>query len=265
MEEKITDVTVTESAELPLIARDGDMLITAEVIKRAEQQVEGIKKIKLISIKVTNESDWVIMEGKPCTQNSGNMKIAALWGVSFLKPSISEMRRTDEKGDYVEFTTSGEGEFKGRRASDIGTASTRDPLLGKVQGGYRPLCDVDLQDIKKCSITNWQSRVLRKILGLSFELDDLKKAGLDIDRIKGYKFASGGQGGGLISEAQGKRLFAIASSLKVPETVVKNVLKGFGYEQSKDVKRTDYDQIVKMVEDKGKAANEKLNDEGPGY
>jgi len=251
-ENNVTDVTVTKQEEMPLIARDG-MLITPEVIKRAEQQVEGIKKIKIISIKVTNESDWVMMEDKPCTQNSGNMKIAALWGVSFLKPTITEERRNDDKGEYVEFTTSGSGEFKGRTASDIGTASTRDPLLGKKGGVFRPLSEVDLQDIKKASLTNWQSRVLKKILGLSFEISDLEKAGLDVKKIKGHKFAGGGDGGGLISHPQGSRLFAISKSAKISEDMVKTILKGFGYEHSKDIKRTDYEAICKMVEDKGKA------------
>jgi len=252
MDEKITDVEIVKPEEMPLIARDG-MLITPEVIKRAEQQVEGIKKIKIISIKVTNESDWVMMEDKPCTQNSGNMKIAALWGVSFMRPTITEERRTDDKGEYIEFTTSGSGEFKGRTASDIGTASTRDPLLGKKGGQFRPLSEVDLQDIKKASLTNWQSRVLKKILGLSFEVSDLEKAGLDIKKIKGHKFAGGGDGGGLISQPQANRLYAIGKSSKLSDDVIKATLKAFGYEHSKDIKRGDYEAICKAIEDKGKA------------
>ena len=257
MNDEIRDVEVVhpQTEAMPLIMQGNGGLITDEAIKRAELQIEGIKKIKALSIRVTNEDDWVIFEGKPTTQNSGNMKIAQLWGVSFLSPKIEETRRNDEKGEYIEFTISGYGEWNKRQIHDIGTFSTRDPLLGKVKGEYRPLCDVDLQDVKKAALSNWQSRILRKVLGLSFNLDDLKNAGLDVAKIKGTKFASGGQGGGIISEAQAKRMFAIAHTANVSEAECLVILKKYGYEHSKDVKREHYEKICSEIEAKGKEPN----------
>lgn len=236
------------AVDLPLVLQGDSMLLTEEKIKQAEMQITGIKRIKNLSIQVTDEHDWAIFEGKPSTQNSGNMKIAQLWGVSFLNPKIEEIRRSDTKGEYIEFTVSGYAEWNGRQVHDIGTFSTRDPLLGRVKGEYRPLCDVDLQDVKKAAISNWQSRILRKILGLSFNLDDLKKAGLDVDKIRGTKFASGGQGGGIISEAQQKRLYALAKKGNKTAEQMAEYLKTKGYDNSKDIERKDYETICEWAE-----------------
>lgn len=247
MEENDKQLAQVEEITQPLVAREVG-LITADDIRRADMAVAGLNKIKAISLKLTNRSDWAVFNGKPCLQNSGCMKVAGLWGVSFLDPKITETRRQDDKGEYIEFSCEGKADFRGRIVTDFGTASTRDKLLGSVHGELRPLSDVDLPSVKKMAVTNWQSRILKKILGLSFEMDDLAQAGIKLDG--GVKYASGGGGGGLISEAQAKRLFAIG---KGNHDMIKVVLKGFGYEHSKDIKREDYEAICKTVEDKNKA------------
>lgn len=245
------EIMKSEAEEvLPLVVRESS-LITADVIRQMEAQVDGLNKIKTISLRLTNKSDWMVMDGKPCLANSGCMKIANLWGVSFNSPEVNCETITDDKGEYKLFTCSGRAEFRGRTVEDIGTSSTRDKLLGRVGGGLRPLSEVDLPSVKKMSVTNWQSRILKKILGLAFEMEDLKAAGINVE--KGYSHAGGGEGGGLISQPQANRLFAISKSAKLSEDSVKSIIKGFGYEHSKDIKRTDYEAICKMVEDKGKA------------
>jgi hypothetical protein len=233
-------------AKEPMPVVMSDLTITADVIRQAELQVEGLNKIKSISLKVTNSTDWTVMEGKPCLQNSGCMKIAQLWGVNFLSPKLDEERRSDDRGEYITFTCSGKARFRNREVEDIGTSSTRDKLLGSKAGQLRPLADVDVQSVKKMAVTNWQSRILKKILGLSFEMRDLEAMG--VKPATGTKFASGGQGGGLISEAQGKRLYALAQKGNKTDEQMKAYLKGFKYEHSKDIKREDYEKICDWAE-----------------
>ena len=244
MEEEKKELAKVEE---PVIMAEG--LLTDEVIKRAELQVTGLNKIKEISLKITNKNDWMIMNEKPCLNNSGCMKVSALWGVSFGSPSIIEEKRTDDRGEYIMFTASGEAEFKNRVINDIGTFSTRDKLLGTVGGSLKPLSEVDLPSIKKASVTNWQSRILKKILGLSFEMADLEKAGIKVEAKVNH--AGGGAGGGLISEAQGKRLWAITKGAGGDETRLKIHLKEkYGIESSKDIKVTWYEMICEYAGNK---------------
>jgi hypothetical protein len=170
--------------EQPLAIADG--LLDFAAIQRAEMMVEGINKIKIISLKVTGPQDWSLQGGKPFLENIGCMKIAQLWGVNFkerqFNPEGGE-RISDGKGDYILFTCVGRAEFKGRFVEDIGTCSTRDDFFGRSKGGLKALEDVDLENIKKKAVTNLQGRLLKKILGLSYNLDDLKAAGINLEKV----------------------------------------------------------------------------------
>src|SRR3990167_8810309 len=130
---KVIVPEVLGQEEKPLAIADG--LLNEESIKRAEMMVEGVNKIKAISLKVTNYMDWSLQSGKPYLENSGCMKIAQLWGVNFLDRELTQEKCTDAKGDYVLWTCAGRAEFKNRVVEDIGTCSTRDDFFGTQKGG----------------------------------------------------------------------------------------------------------------------------------
>ena len=252
---------VIVETEKPLIFAEPNLL-TPATIEQAEEMVKSINKIKEISILATNRADWVLFENKPCLQNSGCMKIAALWGVSFESPEIKEEKRNDTRGEYITFTVSGRASFKGRVVDDIGTASTRDPLYAGKKENPLPLADIDLTDIKKAALTNWQSRILRKILGLSFEMADLEKMGIKLE--KSFSFAKGGKGGGLISDAQGKRLFALVRvGNKTADDLKAYLIENYNMDHTKDIKKSDYEAICAWAQDLKTTMNKaEKNDQG---
>lgn len=255
-ENESRDIAPEEKSQ-PLAIADG--LLNEEAIRRAELMVDGVKKIKAISAKVTNPNDWTIQNGNPYLQNTGCMKIAQLWGVNFLDrkfvPEGGELRE-DEKGSYYLFTVEGRAEFKGRIVEDVGTCSTRDDFFGtRKEAGikaYKPLGEVDIENIKKKAVTNLQGRLLKKILGLSYTMEELNAAGVILERSTQIKYASGGAGGGKISEAQGKLLFAVAmhgtngpEDKKSRELELKKHLKEtYQLEHSRDIGWKDYEAIV---------------------
>lgn len=258
---------IPEEKNQPLAIADN--LLSAEAISRAELMVEGVKRIKAISAKVTNANDWTIQNGNPYLQNTGCMKIAQLWGVNFKErvfiPESGELRQ-DDKGVYYLFTVQGRAEFKGRTIEDVGTCSTRDEFFGtrKDERGikqYKPLHEVDLENIKKKAVTNLQGRLLKKILGLSYTMEELTAAGVDLSKSPAVNYAGGGAGGGKISEAQGKRLFAIAMSgtggpedKSTRETELKKYLKEkYHIESSKDIERKDYEVVCAWADNMAKS------------
>lgn len=261
LEAKVTGYGIAEKQDQPIILSDG--LLTEEAIKRAELMVDGIKKIKTISIKVTNENDWSLQSGKPYLENTGCMKIAQLWGVNFInrrfEPEGGE-RYEDEKGTYWIYTCRGNAEFRGRVVEDIGTCSTRDDFFGtkKVDGEkvFKSPFEIDFENIKKKAVTNMQSRLLKKILGLSFTMEDLDKAGINLGKVTKINYAGGGKGGGTISEAQGKRLFAIlaqgsktSGEREERQSLLKAYLHDeFGIETTKEIERSNYEKVCSMAE-----------------
>jgi len=60
--------------------------------------------------------------------------------------------------------------------------------------------------------------------------------------------------GEVISDAQRKRLFAISKEGEVSEEQVKEICAKYGYYSTKEIKKTDYEKIVKEVEEFPKQA-----------
>ena len=69
----------------------------------------------------------------------------------------------------------------------------------------------------------------------------------------GCLFAEGGAGGGKISEAQAKRLYAMAKQNNVSNDAMSKYLKtNFKIDNSKEINKTDYERICNWVIEQGK-------------
>jgi hypothetical protein len=104
----------------------------------------------------------------------------------------------------------------------------------------------------KSAITNCVSNGVTSLLGLkNLTWIQLKEAGIEKEQTTTVKYAAGGAGGGLISEAQGKRLFAIMQSMRCDETAFRAWLKeNYKIDSTKDIQKKDYEAICNHVEGK---------------
>jgi len=236
----------------PLVVQKTELL-TDDVLKRAEIQVNGLNKVKLLCMRSTNSRDWIKSGDNPYLTLNGTMKIRQVWGITIKDTKIECETIKDESGTYKLFTCSGKAIWQGHTIEDIGTCSTRDDFFGKKDKKFKLLEDVDLENIKKKAYTNFQNRILKKILGFNPTWEDLKEAGIDIDKISKVTYASGGLGGGLISEGQRKRLYAIWTSAKKKDDDVKKYLvEKYPYTEghTSKIKTSDYETICNWAEKK---------------
>jgi hypothetical protein len=188
-------VPVEVLKEKPLILSD-DFQTMEELTKQAEKQVDFVKKVKIISVRVTNYMDWINQDGNPYLEVSGTMKINQLWGVSISDQKIDIQTITDEKGTYKVVVVTGKGTWRGHTIEDVGTCTTRDQLFSKAYGVEKKQEDVSLENVIKAATTNFHNRLIKKIIGLKFTWEDLQEAGLDVEKIKEgrkVKHASKGQ------------------------------------------------------------------------
>lgn len=167
--------------DAPLIQSCTDM---NEVVKRAEAEVDALRKIKIISLRVTNENDWIDRSGNPYLQIWGTMKIAGIWGISIKDMKHERQDFKDKDGDYYVVITSGKAVFRTREIDEIGTCTSRDEFFGYKDKQMKALEDVVYENILKASATNFHNRVLKKILGLAPTWEDFKEAGLDRAKMK---------------------------------------------------------------------------------
>jgi hypothetical protein len=170
-------------------------LVTGEQIKQAEESVEAIKKIKLLALRVTTPHDWVDMGGKPYLAETGCMKIARLFGVSFTDLTVEEVKRTEGSTTVYRYIATCTARFNGGSLEVEGAASSDDDFFSMRNGERLPIQDINLNNIRKKATTNAQSRALKKILGLGgLTWEDVRGAGVEKSatasvRYKGQKAA----------------------------------------------------------------------------
>ncbi|MDP3722393.1 MAG: hypothetical protein Q8R91_02720, partial [Candidatus Omnitrophota bacterium] len=81
--------------------------------------------------------------------------------------------------------------------------------------------------------------------------EDLKRFGINADLVTGVEHKTGAEGGGnvlLISEAQGKRLYAITKGAGVADEDARALLLAYGFERSSQMTRARYDEIISVIQ-----------------
>jgi len=170
--------------EPEILSGSSEMDILEKVVEQGEKRLETIKKVKQISLSITNETDWLIINNIPYLQSSGAEKIARLFGISWSNFSYSVENFSD--GHLLVIC---EGEFsfetpKGKLLIQaFGVKSSKDPFLSK--GGKLSPKDIDMPNLYKSAYTNCINNGIKRILGLrNLTIEDLKAAGLMVEKIK---------------------------------------------------------------------------------
>lgn len=203
-----------------------------------------------LCIKMTQPSDWVShSKGKYSLQCSGAEKICNPLGIEWDEPVIMRLDLEDERGKYYEFECKGKIYSKALRrgAFFTGNCDSRDPFF-VARGRF------DMGDIRKSAFSNWLVNAVTRLAGIRNPTPELfKRAGLDPSKIPGIDYGgntSEQKGGEFISDAQGKRLYAMSKTAKMSTETLKEYLKDeYKTEHSKEIKKKDYEAICKWVEE----------------
>jgi hypothetical protein len=180
-------------------------------------------------------------------QASGAEKICNPLGIVWDRPAVVKHERADEKGPFYEYEVEGIMQCRvlKRYGWFTGNCSSRDKFFN-ARGGF------DEGDIRKAAFSNWIVNGVARLAGIRNPTRALlEKAGLksaDVASIDYSGNRSQEQSQDVISEAQAKRLWAIFKNTGAPEEALRAGLEAKGYKSSKDIKKRDYDAIVKWVE-----------------
>jgi len=208
-------VNASPASNLPEVTSDGDdylppaLRLNAELIDsdplRAAQIVEKrrefFKMIKSSSLKMTDNQDWVTVGKKPYLQASGCEKLMPIWGIFIesytLTPTIMEAQRMFRDGIPVPFAVEGYAgctTFGGKVSKFLGGRNADDDFFRvryednkKVR---RPMTDVDVLDVAKAAVSNFEVQVVTRILGIrNLSHEELAanglKAGAKVEYTKG--------------------------------------------------------------------------------
>jgi len=178
--------------------------LSPEIIRRLTAQVELYQQAINIAIKLTNAWDWTNHGGKPYLMASGTDKVKNPFRINLSPQEPRREERKDAKGEYYLYTCYGEAtsNLLGVTIKGIGTCSSRDQFFGSftkttpIGGGkvrrervMRPLEEIDEQNIKKKSVTNWRQGMVKQLLGLeNITWEQIKGAGIDLEKITKVEF-----------------------------------------------------------------------------
>lgn len=156
------------------------------------KRVEALKHIIGEALRLTTTKDWVDFGGTPYLQASGAEKLIGPFGIRFrnrtIEPSLRDACAMWRDGIPVYFECTGtvvmggfETEIVGGRNTDDGFFRDQfewvdDPSGRKKADGTpwkvksklppKPLTEVDIGDVRKSSVSNWEARAVSTCLGL---------------------------------------------------------------------------------------------------
>ena len=240
--------------------------------KIAQQRIEFFRKVTLLSLRRTTVNDWCDQGGKPYLQATGAEKLLALWGITTHDVKIHiEM---DEGTGFPAYEVTGRvgSRVLGTEMDVIGGRNANDKFY---QDQLSATGRLDLLDVRKAAYSNWLVNAITRIIGMrGLTWEDVstatngaitketcagkikyKNKDKTQEQTQAQPTQQSNQGppqqnGTVISEAQGKRFYAIAKGGGWQDQEIKDYLKReYGIEHSRDIKRADYDAICKAMEE----------------
>lgn len=218
-----------DSHPLEIIRDEGGLLDLMDIRdlnvleEEASHRIKIVNTLRVISLKITNTSDWTKHGENFHLGESGSSKIRDLFGLSLVSVEQEKKEESDAKGRYYIWTTKGIVMKGSVKMEVIGTASTRDKFFGKFYDKetkktiWKELSEIDETNIKKKSFTNFEVNAVTRFMGLrNITAEELKKAGLDVDKIQviGYKSSKKEATGKVTEHKEGKKVDLLSTGLK---------------------------------------------------
>lgn len=202
--EEVAKIPVQQEIDLISIPQKDEKSLVeiGKELDAIEKNFQLFNRLKVIAIKLTKPTDWVIQsDGRggqsPYLMDRGAENVAIAFGVDIL-PGIQLRQEwaVDDRGRYYTFISQGRAFSKklNRFVEDIGVCSQRDKFFGKIGNEFKPIEDVDMANIRRKCITNLYNRLIKRVIGLmNLTIDDLKSAGFNIDAIPRIEYKTGAQ------------------------------------------------------------------------
>lgn len=278
-DKELKGTEIVEASTQPLTARHEQTVEMA--LANAEKHIAKRRGLVKLIAKNIDPRD-VVIYGKPPKETVHYAKNACKQILSWIEADITEVSITQttyqgKKGPYIVFEANGTLLMGQRRVAITGSRATYDDFFGRAYGEELPLEEVDIPSVRLAAITNMWNHALEDA-GLKPSLDELRTAGLDLTKASYVNFRerkdsaetdqaesrpsqsqqngshkSDEPKGERISEAQAKRLFAIAKNLGYSVEEYRGVLSAsFGVSSDRELPKSVYQLAEKYFTDNRK-------------
>lgn len=250
--------TSEEVMELPAVPIDE----LVQIAQAAQQRIEAIKLIKTVALGVTNARDWVDQQGRPYLQASGCEKVARTFGISW--QILGEPQVEHLPGGHIQVTYKARFSLGKASIEAIGVRASNEPFFSTrwKKNGEKitlPASEITLGDVKKAAYTNCLANGISRLLGIrNLTWEDVEQfAGIKREQVSRVEYRQRKlQSEDRISQAQQKRLWAIARQHGLSDDEVRSIITQAGYTSTAEIKKDEYDGIIHAIEMQGKLKNQ---------
>lgn len=203
-ETQTTDIEVSEP-EIEALPEAGGLVTTSKegiddllyLADNIDKVIAAQNKIRGAIMGLAQPGDWVLFgndkekAGKAELGFAGAMRIASTLGVNFTNWEAKKEAERDDLGEFYRWEFEVDASYRNRTIRVYGRASSRDKLLGKVGGVYRPLHDIDEGNIKMIARRAAMKEGTKVLFGLHhMDPEYIKKFGITLVSAGGYSFKS---------------------------------------------------------------------------
>lgn len=229
-----------------------------DIISLAQRRVDVVDQLIGLSLKRTSFRDWMSIENQPYLGHSGAEKVARLFGIKLRNITTAKEWSEDSKGRFYIYRTIGTAELPGGYDSieALGTCSQRDKFFAWTNGKYRDTVEIDETNIMKASYSNFVVNAITHLLGLrNLTWDDLKGAGIDIEKVQKIQYQEGAKKGETMLSAESlkkrEEIWKICWNLgNGDEAMARTFLKQISFFKSKEGKEVSAEDIKRLTTDK---------------
>ena len=164
-----------------------------QAIALADKQVEILQQVLKISLRRTNERDWVDQQGNPYLTASGAEKLMPVFGVSMRDVVYEKTLSSDDEGKYYIYQYQGHFAWKGGSIIAVGTCSSRDKFFAwnSIDKTYKPDSQIDETNIMKAAYSNMIVNGVTRLLGIrNLTWPLLNQSGIDQGKVSRVEYKS---------------------------------------------------------------------------
>ena len=201
---EVTPTDTPGSELMELITDESPEVAIVRLEKAAELAPRFRDAMRTILMSLTYPGDWEIFgeseKARVCLSSAGAERVATQFPIKFFDVSFDKKIFTDEVGEGYRYTYTGKATLGGRIIFTQGVYSTRDKFLGKVGDKFRPLIEINENDIQTAAYHRFLGNGIKSLLGLrampvAQYRELMNRSGPQSDKTSGHKYAAGAKGG----------------------------------------------------------------------
>lgn len=149
------------------ITAEGDPDVALAILeKKAATASRWAAAIQKILISQTYAEDWNEQGGNMCLSSAGAERVGRAFPINVYGVFSKKEDFADAKGAGYRYVFSGQGQMGDRTTYAEGIYSTRDEFLGKKAGQFRPIEDINENDIRAAAYHIFLGNIIKSLLGL---------------------------------------------------------------------------------------------------